>query len=132
MTGIWRREGLRVPHKRKKHGRLDLNNGSCVRRKPEHPNHVRACDFRQDRTSDGRACRALDILHGYGREALMIRVHRPLNATDVPDALTDLFIQRGPPRFIGSDNGPRFIARKLRERIEPIRAKTASVDPGSP
>ncbi len=78
--------------------------GSCVRLKPEYPNHVWSYDFVQDRTSDGRPYRTLNILDEYTREALMIRVDRRLNSTDVLDALTDLFIQRGPPRFIRSDN----------------------------
>ena len=103
VARIWRREGLKVPHKQKKRGRLWLGDGSCVRLKPEHPNHVWSYDFVQDRTSDGRAYRTLNILDEYTREALMIRVDRRLNSTDVLDALTDLFIQRGPPRFIRSD-----------------------------
>ncbi|WP_157374255.1 IS3 family transposase [Salipiger sp. CCB-MM3] len=132
VARIWRREGLKVPHKQKKRGRLWLNDGSCVRLKPEHPNHVWSYDFVQDRTSDGRTYRTLNILDEYTREALMIRVDRRLNSTDVLDALTDLFIQRGPPRFIRSDNGPEFIAQKVRDWIELVGAKTAYIEPGSP
>ena len=132
VARIWRREGLKVPHKQKKRGRLWLNDGSCVWLKPEHPNHVWSYDFVQDRTSDGRAYRTLNILDEYTREALMIRVDRRLNSTDVMDALTDLFIQRGPPRFIRSDNGPEFIAQKVRDWIELVGAKTAYIEPGSP
>jgi len=106
--------------------------GSCVRLKPERPNHVWSYDFVQDRTSDGRAYRTLNILDEYTREALMIRVDRRLNSTDIMDALTDLFIQRGPPRFIRSDNGPEFIAQKVPARIELVGAKTACIGPGSP
>ncbi|NDV50655.1 IS3 family transposase [Salipiger sp. PrR003] len=132
VARIWRREGLKVPHKQKKRGRLWLNDGSCVRLKPEHPNHVWSYDFVHDRTSDGRAYRTLNILDEYTRAALMIRVDRRLNSTDVLDALTDLFIQRGPPRFIRSDNGPEFIAQKVRDWIELVGAKTAYIEPGSP
>ncbi len=132
VARIWRREGLKVPHKQKKRGRLWLNDGSCVRLKPGQPNHVRSCGFVQDRTSDGRACRTLSILDGHAREALMIRVGRRLNSTDVVDALTDLFIQRGPPRFIRSDSGPEFTAQKVRDWIELVGSKTACIEPGSP
>jgi len=101
---IWRREGLKVPQKQKKKGRLWLNDGSCVRLRPERPNHVWSYDFVQDRTADGRVYRTLNIIDEYTREALMIRVDRKLNSTDVLDALTDLFILRSPPEYIRSDN----------------------------
>ncbi len=87
------------PQKQKKKGRLWLNDGSCVRLRPERPNHVWSYDFVQDRTADGRVYRTLNIIDEYTREALMIRVDRKLNSTDVLDALTDLFILRGPPRI---------------------------------
>ncbi len=129
---IWRREGLKVPQKQKKKGRLWLNDGSCVRLRPERPNHVWSYDFVQDRTADGRVYRTLNIIDEYTREALMIRVDRKLNSTDVLDALTDLFILRGPPEYIRSDNGPEFIARKVRDWIAAVGAKTAYIEPGSP
>jgi transposase InsO family protein len=129
---IWRREGLKVPQKQKKKGRLWLNDGSCVRLRPERPNHVWSYDFVQDRTADGRIYRTLNIIDEYTREALMIRVDRKLNSTDVLDALTDLFILRGPPEYIRSDNGPEFIAQKVRDWIAAVGAKTAYIEPGSP
>lgn len=117
---IWRREGLKVPQKQKKKGRLWLNDGSCVRLRPERPNHVWSYDFVQDRTSDGRVYRTLNIIDEYTREALMIRVDRKLNSTDVLDTLTDLFILRGTPEYIRSDNGPEFIAHKVRDWIAAV------------
>ena len=129
---IWRREGLKVPQKQRKKGRLWLNDGFCVRLRPERPNHVWSYDFVQDRTHDGRAYRTLNIIDGFIKEALMIRVDRKLNSTDVLDALTDLFILRGPPEYIRSDNGPEFIAQKLRDWIAAVGAKTAYIEPGSP
>ncbi len=129
---IWRREGLKVPQKQKKKGRLWLNDGSCVCLRPERPNHVWSYDFVQDRTADGRVYRTLNIIDEYTREALMIRVDRKLNSTDVLDALTDLFILRGPPEYIRSDNGPEFIAQKVRGWIAAVGAKTAYIEPGSP
>ena len=94
---IWRSEGLKVPRKQKNRGRLWLNDGSCVRLRPEHVNHVWSYDFVHERTHDGRAFRTLNIIDEFSKEALMIRVNRKLNSTDVVDALTDLFILRGPP-----------------------------------
>ena len=129
---IWRREGLKVPQKQPKRSRLWLNDGSCIRLRPERPNHVWSYDFVQDRTHDGRAYRTLNVLDEYTREALMIRVARKLNSTDVIDVLTDLFILRGPPAFIRSDNGPEFTARAVREWIAAVGAKTAYIEPGSP
>ena len=94
---IWRREGLKVPQKQRKKGRLWLNDGSCIRLRPERPNHVWSYDFVQDHTHDGRIYRTRNIIDDFTKEALMIRVDRKLNSTDVLDALTDLFILRRPP-----------------------------------
>jgi len=129
---IWKREGLKVPPKQPKRSRLWLNDGSCVRLRPEYPNHVWSYDFVQARTHDGRAYRTLNIIDEFTKEALMIRVARKLNSTDVVDALTDLFILRGPPQFIRSDNGPEFIAQNVRDWITAVGAKTAYIEPGSP
>ena len=129
---IWRREGLKVPQKQAKKGRIWLNDGSCVRLRPEHANHVWSYDFVQDRTHDGRVFRTLNIIDEFTKEALVIRVKRKLNSTDVVDALTDLFILRGPPRFIRSDNGAEFVAEKVRDWIAAVGAKTAFIEPGSP
>ena len=129
---IWRREGLKVPQKQPKKGRLWLNDGSCVRLRPARPNHVWSYDFVQDRTHDGRVFRTLNIIDEYTKEALAIKVKRRLNSTDVVDVLTDLFILRGPPEFIRSDNGAEFIAKKVRAWIGAVGAKTAFITPGSP
>ena len=129
---IWRSEGLKVPRKHKKRGRLWLNDGSCVRLRPKRPNHVWSYDFVHERTHDGRAFRTLNIIDEFSKEALMIRVNRKFNSTDVVDALTDLFILRGPPVYIRSDNGPEFVAEKVRKWITTVGAKTAFIEPGSP
>ena len=129
---IWRREGLKVPHKQPKKGRLWMNDGSCIRLRPERPNHVWSYDFVQDRTHDGRAFRTLNIIDEFTKEALMIRVDRKLNSVDVVGALTDLFILRGPPEYIRSDNGPEFVAEKVRDWITAVGARTAFIEPGSP
>jgi putative transposase len=129
---IWRCEGLKVPHKQPKRSRLWLNDGSCVRLRPERPNHVWSYDFVSDRTHDGRAFRMLCVIDEFTRESLAIRVARKLKATDVIDVLADLFILRGVPTHIRSDNGPEFVATALREWIAAVGAKTAYIEPGSP
>ncbi|TRD13879.1 IS3 family transposase [Palleronia caenipelagi] len=129
---LWRREGLKVPMKQAKKGRLWLNDGSCVRLRPEHPNHVWSYDFVHCRTDDGKAFRTLNIIDEYSRECLTIRVDRKLNSGNVIDALSDLFILRGVPSFIRSDNGPEFVAQAVQDWIKAVGAKTAYIEPGSP
>ncbi|NVO26728.1 IS3 family transposase [Donghicola sp. C2-DW-16] len=129
---LWRREGLKVPMKQPKKGRLWLNDGSCVRLRPEYRNHVWSYDFVHCRTDDGKAFRTLNIIDEYSRECLAIRVDRKLNSGNVIDALSDLFILRGVPSFIRSDNGPEFIAQAVQDWIKAVGAKTAYIEPGSP
>ena len=129
---LWRREGPKVPMKQPKKGRLWLNDGSCVRLRPERPDHVWSYDFVHCRTDDGKAFRTLNIIDEYSRECLAIRVDRKLNSGNVIDALSDLFILRGVPSFIRSDNGPEFVAQAVRGWIKAVGAKTAYIEPGSP
>ncbi|SFA39739.1 Transposase InsO and inactivated derivatives [Paracoccus halophilus] len=129
---LWRRGGLKVPTKQPKKGRLWLNDGPCVRLRPEYRDHAWSYDFVHCRTDDGKAFRTLNIPDEHSRECLTIRVRRRLNSTDVIDALSDLFILRGVPAFIRSDNGPEFIAQAVRDWIAAVGAKTACIEPGSP
>jgi putative transposase len=130
VARIWRREGLKVPQKQPKKGRLWLNDGSCIRLRPERPNHVWSYDFVEDKTHDKRKVRMLNVIDEFTRECIAIRVSRRLNATDVVDVLSDLFILRGVPGHIRSDNGPEFIAKSVREWIVAVGAKTAYIEPG--
>jgi putative transposase len=129
---IWRREGLKVPKKQPKRGRLWLTDGSCVRLRPQRRNHVWSYDFVEDRTHDGRKYRMLNVLDEFTHECLAIRVARKLKAIDVIDVLSDLFILRGVPGHIRSDIGPEFVATAVRGWIEAVGAKTAYIEPGSP
>lgn len=129
---IWRREGLKVPSKQPKKGRLWFNGGSCLRLRPEHPNHVWSYDFVEDRTHNGRKFRMLNVIDEFTRECLAIRIDRKLNSTAVIDVLTDLFVLRGVPSHIRSDNGPEFIAKAVRDWITAVGARTAFIAPGSP
>jgi putative transposase len=129
---IWRREGLKVPAKQPKRGRLWLTDGSCIRLRPERPNHVWAYDFVEDRTHDGRKYRMLNIVDEFTREALAIRIDRRLRSTDVIDTLADLFILRGIPVHIRSDNGSEFVANAVKDWIAAVGAKTVYIEKGSP
>ena len=129
---IWRREGLKVPQKQPKRGRLWLNDGSCVRKRPEYRNHVWAYDFVMDRTHNGKRFRMLTIIDEYTRECLAIKVDRKLNSTHVVDTLLDLFVMHGVPDYIRSDNGSEFTARLVREWLKKLKVKTLFIEPGSP
>jgi transposase InsO family protein len=129
---IWRREGLKVPKKQPKRGRLWLNDGSCIRLRAERPNHVWSYDFVEDHTHDGRKYRMLNIVDEFTHECLAIRLDRKLKSTDVIDVLSDLFILRGVPEHVRSDNGPEFVATAVQEWIAAVGARTAYITPGSP
>jgi len=129
---IWRREGLKVPRKQPKRGRLWLNDGSCIRRRPEYRDHVWSYDFVVGRTSDGRALRMLTVLDEYTRECLAIDVRRQQTAHDVLMRLAELFIRRGIPKYIRSDNGPEFTAAAVREWLGRLGVETLFIEPGSP
>ena len=129
---IWRKEGLKVPQQQPKRGRLWLNDGSCIRLRPEYRDHVWSYDFMTARTSDGRAFRILAILDEYTRECLAILGARRINAQDVIDQLFQLFIFRGIPEHIRSDNGPEFTAKAVRRWLNRLGVKMLFIEPGSP
>ena len=129
---IWRREGLKVPQKQPKRGRLWLNDSSCIRLRPQHKDHVWSYDFMIARTSSGRPFRILTILDEYTRECLAILVERHISSQDVIDRLFNLFIFRGIPEHIRSDNGPEFTAKVVRNWLNRLGVKTLFIEPGSP
>ena len=129
---IWRREGLKVPPKQPKRKRLWLNDGSCVRLRPQFKDHVWSYDFVATRTEDGRALRILTLIDEYTRECLALKVARKLNSQDVLEQLGYLFIYRGLPGFIRSDNGPEFTAKAVRNWLERLGVQTLFIEPGSP
>ncbi|MDD5089183.1 MAG: IS3 family transposase [bacterium] len=129
---IWRREGLKVPQKQRPRGRLWLNDGSCVRLRPERANHVWSYDFVSAATHDGRSLRLLTLIDEYTRECLAIRVARRLGRQEVIETLTDVMLVRGIPEYLRSDNGPEFVARELRKWLGRLGAGTLYIEPGSP
>ena len=129
---LWRQEGLKVPQRQPKRRRLWLNDGSCVRLRAAHKDHVWSYDFVMDRTSGGRAFRMLTLIDEHTRECLAIDVARRLNSEDVLERLNDLFIRRGVPTYLRSDNGPEFTAKKVRDWLGTVGVKTLFIEPGSP
>ena len=121
---IWRREGLKVPNKQPKRGRLWLNDGSCIRLRPEYKDHVWSYDFMIDRTANGRTFKILNIMDEFTRECLAIRVARKIKTQDVIDLLFQLFIFRGIPEHLRSDNGPEFTAKAIRAWLNRLGVKT--------
>jgi transposase InsO family protein len=129
---IWRKEGLKVPKKQPKRKRLWLNDGSCIRLRPEHKDHFWSYDFMMARTFDGKAFRMLNIIDEYSRECLRILVKRHITSQDVIDQLFELLIFRGIPEHIRSDNGPEFTAKAIRRWLNRVGVKTLFIEPGSP
>ena len=129
---IWRREGLKVPQKHRPRRRLWLNDGSCIRLRPERRNHVWSYDFVSARTHDGRTLRLLTLLDEYTRECLAIRVERRMGSSEVIETLSDVMLWRGIPAHIRSDNGPEFVAQKLRQWLGNLGTGTLYIEPGSP
>ena len=129
---IWRREGLKVPKKQRPRGRLWLNDGSCVRLRPERRNHVWSYDFVEAQTHDGRKVRLMTLIDEFTRECLAIRVARRINGMGVIEAMADAMIVHGVPEYIRSDNGPEMTAKIVRKWLASVGAKTLYIEPGSP
>ena len=129
---IWRREGLKVPNKQRPRSRLWLNDGSCIRLRPERRNHVWSYDFVEAQTHDGRKVRLMPLIDEFPRECLAIRVARRINSLGVLETMADVMLVRGVPEHIRSDNGPEMTAKIVRHWLAQVGAKTLYIEPGSP
>ncbi len=129
---IWRREGLKVPAKQPKRGRLWLNDGSCMRLRPEHRSHVWSWDFVFIRTDDGRSVKLMVVIDEFTRECLAIHVARRIRAGDALEVFADLMTRPGIPEHIRSDNGPEMVAKVLRRWLKRLGTETIYITPGSP
>lgn len=129
---IWREEGLKVPQKQPKKRRLWLNDGSCIRLRAEHKNHVWSYDFVEDRLSNGKKIRWLNIIDEYSRECLASIPRRSWRHQYIIEVLSGLFITKGCPAYIRSDNGSEFTATRLMEWLQNLNISTAYIEPGSP
>jgi len=129
---IWRREGLKVAKKQKPRGRLWIIDGSCVRLRPEHANHVWSYDFVSAKTHDGRTVRRLNLIDKHRRESLLVRPERRWSGAKVIEGLADVMVIKGVPEHIRSDNGPEFVAKDLRKWMADTGARTLCIEPGRP
>jgi putative transposase len=129
---LWWLEGLKVPERQPKRGRLWLTDGSCIRLRPAYKDHVWSYDFMMAKTTDGRPLRLLTVMDEYSRECLTIDVGRRITSDDVLERLTELFVLRGVPAYVRSDNGPEFTATVVREWLERVGVRTLYIEPGSP
>ena len=129
---IRRAEGLKVPRKQPKRKRLWLNDGSCVRLRPEHRDHVWTCDFVFSRTESGRQPKILTMLDEYSRECLALEVAHNFGSEDLKQVLGRLFVHRGIPRHMRSDNGPEFREGGLLDWYRRLGVQTLFIEPGSP
>jgi putative transposase len=132
VSRIWRREGLKVPKKQRPRSRLWLNDGSCIRLRPQHRNHVWSYDFVEAQTHDGRKLRLLTLIDEYTRECLVIRVARRINSFGVIETLADVMLTRGVPEHIRSDNGSEMTAKVVRHWLASLGTGTLYIEPGSP
>jgi len=129
---LWRREGLKVPQKKRKKQRLGTSENGCVRRRAEHKDHVWCWDFVFDRTTSGSLLKWLSIVDEYTRECLALKVDRSITSEDVIDTLAELFAMRGVPKHIRSDNGPEFVATAIGNWLGRVEVQALYIEPGSP
>ncbi|MGH9892939.1 MAG: IS3 family transposase [bacterium] len=126
---LWKEAGLGLPRRRP---RKRLRLGRSVPLQALHPKHVVTYDFMLDETVDGRRLRFLTILDEFTRESPAIAVERRMPASRVIEVLEKAFETWGWPEWLRSDNGPEFIAKKVREWLAARGVKTHYIDPGSP
>jgi transposase InsO family protein len=129
---LWRREGLKVPQKKRKRRRLGKSENGCHRRRADYQDHVWCWDFVFDHTTSGSTLKWLSIVDEYTRECLTLKVDRSITCEDVIDTLAELFAMRGVPGHIRSDNGPEFIARAIQRWLAQVDVQTFYIEPGSP
>ena len=129
---IWQKEGLQVPYRCKFKKAKGSSANSCTAKKAEYPNHVWTYDFMSDQTENGRKLKLLTVLDEFTRESPAIEVDRSIRAKDVILVLEYLFMVRGQPKFIRSDNGPEFIANAIKKWLKKKHVETLYIEPGSP
>ena len=132
VARIWREQGLKVPQRQKKRGRLWLNDGSCIRLKPEYKNHVWSYDLVFDKTTDHKTYKILNIIDEYTRECICTYAARKIKWAEVQEQLAEAFCSRGVPEYIRSDNGSEFTAKKLREWLDRLEVNTNLHRTGQP
>jgi putative transposase len=129
---LWRAANLQVPQKKRKRRRLGTSENGSLRLEATHPNHVWSYDFLFDTTESGSTLKLMPILDEYTRECLVIDVSRSITSQDVIERLETLFLERGVPAHIRSDNGPEFVADAIKEHLKALKVETRYIEPGAP
>ena len=129
---LWHEEGLKVPQRQPKRARLWRAEGSCIRLRAERPNHLWSYDFVSVRDAAGHPIRLLTLIDEYTRECLAIHGARNIGADQVIEVLAEVMLTRGTPEHIRSDNGPEFVATRLRQWLEVLEVNPVYIEPGSP
>jgi len=126
---LWKQIGLQCPVRRK---RKRSQHPGSVPQEATHPNHVWTYDFVFDTTSDSRTLKFLILVDEFTRECLAIKAERRLPAQAVIEVLSQVFIERGVPEFLRSDNGPEFIAKAIQGWLKQREVQMHYIAPGSP
>ena len=131
---IWQDYDLKAPKQkaRRKRGRDGCSDNACNKKKPEYINHVWSYDFMTEPLENGRKAKMLNIIDECTRESLTIDVAKRITAQDVIEVLRYLFLIRGEPEYIRSDNGPEFTAKKVKKWLKQMGVKTLFIEPGAP
>jgi len=129
---LWKAEGLQIRKKQRKRRRLGTGENACHRRRPGHKDHVWAYDFVSERTEKGGRLRMLSVVDEYTRECLTIDVARGFTGRKVVEVLAELFLLRGRPQYLRSDNGPEFAGKAVRKWLKESGVGTLFIEPGSP
>lgn len=129
---LWRQEGFKVPGIQHKRTRLGQSENGIVRRRSERLNHVWAVDFIHDTDARGRPLKWLSVVDEFTRQCVALEVDRSMTSRGVADVLIGLFVGRGVPTHIRSDNGPEFIARMIRRLADLTGVESLYIAPGSP
>ena len=126
---VWREEGLPLKNRPQ---RKRARSGASVPCRATHPNHVWTYDFIHDACDSGRKLKLLTVLDEFTRESLALEVDTSICASRVIEVLQRVFDQRGRPAFLRSDNGPEFVAHKLKAWLAETGTQTHYIDPGCP
>jgi transposase InsO family protein len=129
---LWRENGLSHRPKARKRRRIGSSENSCVRLRPNYPNHVWSYDFLFDATADGQRLKWMPVIDEHTRECLALEVDRSITSIDVIEVLDRLIGERGAPAFIRSDNGPEFVANAVRSHLSDLDVETRFIAPGAP
>ena len=129
---LWKAESLQIRKKQRKRRRLGNSTNACHRHKAEHKDHVWSYDFVSERTEKGGRLRLLNVVDEFTRECLTIEASRNFTGKNVVEVLKELFVIRGYPKFIRSDNGPEFACQAVKKWLKDSGVGSLFIEPGSP